>query len=74
MVVKVYGFVASGPTQIAVLTLKELGVPYEFVAVDAASLEHKSPAHLKKQPFGQVPYIVCCSRGFCDISLPLSPH
>lgn len=57
MVVKVYGFVASGPTQIAVLTLKELGVPYEFVAVDAASLEHKSPTYLKKQPFGQVPYI-----------------
>jgi glutathione S-transferase len=36
---------------------KEVGVPYEFVPIDLATGEHKSPAYLEKQPFGQVPAI-----------------
>lgn len=32
-------------------------MPYEIVPVNFLTGEHKSPAHLEKQPFGQVPYI-----------------
>jgi glutathione S-transferase len=38
--------------------LLEKKVPFQFIPVDAAKAEHKSAAHLEKQPFGQVPYIV----------------
>ena len=33
-------------------------MPFEFVNIDFMKGEHKSPEYLKKQPFGQVPYIV----------------
>jgi glutathione S-transferase len=41
--------------------LKEKKVPYELIEVKVTEGEHKSPKYLKKQPFGQVPYIVCDS-------------
>lgn len=37
------------------LILEEMQVPYERVAVDMASGEHKSPAYLALNPTGQVP-------------------
>jgi glutathione S-transferase len=37
--------------------LREKNVPYKLVLVDMSNGEHKSPEHLEKQPFGQVPYI-----------------
>ncbi|RKO88159.1 thioredoxin-like protein, partial [Blyttiomyces helicus] len=37
--------------------LAEKGQPWELVPVDFAKAEHKSPAFLKKQPFGQVPVL-----------------
>ena len=37
------------------MTLHENGVPYEFSLVDLGQGEHKQPAHLARQPFGQVP-------------------
>lgn len=40
------------------VVLREKDVPYELVPVDLMKGEHKSPAFLEKQPFGQVPYIV----------------
>jgi len=59
MVLKVHGVLMSTCTRTVLVALKEKNVPYEFVAVDFYSGEHKKPEHLKYQPFGVVPYIVC---------------
>jgi glutathione S-transferase len=45
--------------RLVALVLREKKVPYEFVPIDFYKKEHKSPEYLEKQPFGQVPYIVC---------------
>jgi len=37
------------------MTAHEHGAAFEFVLVDMAKGEHKQPAHLARQPFGQVP-------------------
>ncbi len=37
------------------MTLNETNTPFELVVVDFAKGEHKQPAHLARQPFGQVP-------------------
>ncbi|KAJ6577052.1 glutathione S-transferase [Mycena vulgaris] len=53
------------------VVLAEKKVLYEFVAIDLSKGEHKSPAFLAAQPFGQVPYldddgfIVYESRAIC---------
>lgn len=57
MVVKVYGIIISVPTQVVLLTLKQLGVPYEFIVINGAEKEHKSPAYMAKHPFGQIPLL-----------------
>eukprot|EP00243_Klebsormidium_subtile_P005433 TRINITY_DN2169_c0_g3_i4.p1 TRINITY_DN2169_c0_g3~~TRINITY_DN2169_c0_g3_i4.p1 ORF type:complete len:140 (+),score=9.87 TRINITY_DN2169_c0_g3_i4:85-504(+) len=36
-------------------TLEEKNVSYEVVTVDLQKGEHKQPAHLARQPFGQIP-------------------
>ena len=58
MVLKLYGTAISTNTQHVAVALKEKQVPFEFVFIDLAKGEHKSPEFLKKQPFGQIPYIV----------------
>lgn len=58
MVLKLYGSALSGSTRRVALVLKEKEVPYEFILVEMSKGEHKTPDYLKKQPFGQVPYIV----------------
>lgn len=57
MVLKLYGQPYASCTQRVLTTLKEKNVPYELILVDWAKKEHKSPAYLEKQPFGQIPYI-----------------
>jgi glutathione S-transferase len=37
------------------MTAHENAAPFEFVLVDMAKGEHKQPAYLARQPFGQVP-------------------
>ena len=37
------------------MTLAETNTPHELVVVEFATGEHKKPAHLARQPFGQVP-------------------
>lgn len=37
------------------MTLHETKTPFEFVIVDFTKGEHKQPAHVARQPFGQVP-------------------
>lgn len=57
MAIKLFGSLASGCTRRVLTVLKEKNVPYEFFAVDLAKGEQKAPEYVKKQPFGQVPYI-----------------
>ena len=57
MVLKLYGNPLSTCTKRVATVLKEKNVPFEFIPVDFAKGEHKAPAFLEKQPFGQVPYI-----------------
>nr|UJV38490.1 glutathion S-transferase [Trametes gibbosa] len=57
MVLPLYGNAMSTCTQRVRTVLAELGVQYEFVSVDFAKGEHKAPAFVAIQPFGQVPYL-----------------
>jgi glutathione S-transferase len=52
---KIFGDPLSTNTRKVLTTLAELAVPHEFVHVDFAKGEHKQEAHLKRQPFGQMP-------------------
>ncbi|KAJ3566693.1 hypothetical protein NP233_g6841 [Leucocoprinus birnbaumii] len=57
MVLKLHAFPKSpNVTRLAVL-LHEKNIPYQFVMVDTVGGEHKTPAYLTKQPFGQIPYM-----------------
>ena len=66
MVLKLVGTYPSYNTLRVALILHEKNVPFEFVNVDMGKGEHKSPAYLEKQPFGQVPYIVGLPHILCD--------
>lgn len=57
MVLTLYGNPQSTCTKRVAVVLHEKQVPFKFVAIDFAKGEHKSPAFLEKQPFGQVPYL-----------------
>ncbi|KDQ49759.1 hypothetical protein JAAARDRAFT_142952 [Jaapia argillacea MUCL 33604] len=57
MGLKIIGSPISTCTRRVAAVCKELGVPYELVTIDFANGDHKSPAFLEKQPFGQAPYI-----------------
>ncbi|OCH86233.1 glutathione S-transferase [Obba rivulosa] len=57
MVLKLHGSPLSTCVRRVATVLKEKDVPYELVPVDFAKREHKAPAFLEKNPFGQVPYI-----------------
>jgi glutathione S-transferase len=52
---KIFGHPMSTCTRKVLMTLGETKTPHEFVTVDFATGEHKKPAHLAHQPFGQVP-------------------
>ncbi|CAI2163763.1 7469_t:CDS:2 [Funneliformis geosporum] len=56
MAIKILGFPGSTYTLAVLMTLEELGVPYEFVEVDWTEI--KSPEFLAKHPFGQVPVLI----------------
>ena len=59
MVFKLYGIYRSPWVRLVAAVLKEKQVPFELVPVDLANGEQKTPEYLAKQPFGEVPYIVC---------------
>ena len=52
---KIYGNPMSTCSRKVLTTLGETTTPFEFVVIDLAKGEHKQPAHLARQPFGQVP-------------------
>ncbi|MEZ4404020.1 MAG: glutathione S-transferase N-terminal domain-containing protein [Kofleriaceae bacterium] len=55
--IKLFGNPMSTCTRKVLCTLNETGTAYELVTVDLGTGEHKQPAHLERQPFGQVPAI-----------------
>jgi glutathione S-transferase len=59
MVLTLYGRNVAGVVRLVACVLREKKVPYEFINIDFSKNEYKSAEHLEKQPFGQVPYIVC---------------
>jgi len=53
--VKVFGPARSRNVARVVLCLEEVGAEYEVVNIDMKAMEHKSPEHLARNPFGQIP-------------------
>ncbi|KAJ7101264.1 glutathione S-transferase [Mycena belliarum] len=56
-ILKLYGLPHVTCTRRVATTLAELRVPFELIEVQLSKGEHKQPAYLAKQPFGQIPYI-----------------
>lgn len=56
--IKLYGHEMSGNSYKVRLFLELLQLDYEWVKVDLMKGEHKSPAYLEINPFGQVPVLV----------------
>ena len=67
--IKLHGSPLSTCTRRVALIAKERNVPYQVVTVDLKAAEHKQPAHLQHQPFGQIPYIIVRHFRSCDIPL-----
>jgi glutathione S-transferase len=57
-ILKLYGGKIATCTRRVATVLHELKVPFELIEVDMRGGEHKSPAFMRNQPFGQIPYIV----------------
>lgn len=57
MVLKLYGNPNATCTRRVLTVLKHFDVPYELVHIELSTGEHKAPAYIEKQPFGQIPYI-----------------
>jgi len=65
MVLKLYGVYSSPFVRLAAAIMKEKQVPFELVSVDFATRETKSPEYLAKNPYGEIPCIVCDSLNIC---------
>jgi len=57
MAIKLYSWPQSSGTRIA-WALEELGIPYDYVELDAKKLEHRTPEYLAINPHGKVPGLV----------------
>ncbi|WVZ96281.1 hypothetical protein U9M48_041937 [Paspalum notatum var. saurae] len=57
MAVKVYGWARSPFVSRALLCLEEAGVEYELVPMSRDAGDHRTPDHLARNPFGQVPVL-----------------
>ncbi|XP_051219868.1 probable glutathione S-transferase GSTF1 [Lolium perenne] len=53
--VKVFGPAMSTNVARVLVCLEEVGAEYEVVSIDFKVMEHKSPEHLARNPFGQMP-------------------
>ncbi|KAJ6582521.1 thioredoxin-like protein [Mycena vulgaris] len=56
-ILKLYGGKFAPCTRRVATVLHELKVPFELIEIDLTNGEHKTPAYMEKQPFGQIPYI-----------------
>jgi glutathione S-transferase len=57
MAIQLYSWPRSSGTRVA-WALEELGVPYEYIALDPKQKEHGSPRYLAINPHGKVPALV----------------
>ena len=57
MAIKLYSWPRSSGTRVA-WALEELGLPYDYVELDAKKLEHRTPQYLAINPHGKVPALV----------------
>jgi glutathione S-transferase len=55
--VRLYDFLPSGNGYKVRLTLRWLGIPFEYREVDIIKGESRTPAFLAKNPFGQIPVL-----------------
>ncbi|KAK3160859.1 hypothetical protein QOZ80_1BG0065980 [Eleusine coracana subsp. coracana] len=55
MPMKVYGPALSTNVARILVCMEEVGAEYELLPIDMTAGEHKSPAHVAGNPFGQVP-------------------
>ncbi|KAF6988036.1 hypothetical protein CFC21_005622 [Triticum aestivum] len=53
--VKVFGPAMLTNVARVLVCLEEVGAEYEVVDIDFKAMEHKSPEHLVRNPFGQIP-------------------
>jgi glutathione S-transferase len=60
---QLHGLSRSGPSYKVGLMLSLAGEPFDYVHVNLREGEHKQPAYLSKQRFGQVPLLVDTSNG-----------
>lgn len=51
----IFGHPMSTCTRKVLCTLAEKGTPFELTTIDFATGQHKQPAYLEHQPFGQLP-------------------
>ncbi|KAJ7120174.1 thioredoxin-like protein [Mycena epipterygia] len=56
-ILKIYGASQTTSTRRVGTVLYEAKVPFELIEVDFKNGQHKTSAHLQKQPFGLIPYI-----------------
>ena len=54
---KLYGMTMSWNVTRCVAALEEAGVEYDVVPIDFGAGEHKTPDHLARNPFGQMPVL-----------------
>jgi len=57
MAIKLYSWPRSSGTRPA-WALEELGLPYEYVELDAQKKEHRTPTYLTVNPHGKIPALV----------------
>ncbi|THU81853.1 glutathione S-transferase-like protein [Dendrothele bispora CBS 962.96] len=57
MTLTIHGYRKSACTRRVAVVCKELNIPYEVATVNLIAGEHRSEAHLVRQPFGLVPTI-----------------
>ncbi len=65
MSIKLYSWPASSGTRVA-WALEELGLTYEYIALDPKKQEHLAPAYLAVNPHGKVPALVDGSETFFE--------
>lgn len=65
MAIKLYSWPRSSGTRVA-WALEELGLPYEYVELDAKKQEHRSAKYLAVNPQGKVPGLVDGDQAFFE--------
>lgn len=60
---ELHGIAFSGPTYKVGLILSVAGEPFDYIHVNMMAGEHKQPAYLSKQRYGQVPLLVDRNNG-----------